>query len=661
MLNRRRILVAAAILAAATALFYSRPKPSQAGAGTFQPFLSGFAGPNNKGLPLPGTVIYGSSPTLADLNHDGKLEMIVGSGQRPDGSYVGDGYLTVIKSDGTILWSVQGRLPSELTGNKIQPPINSTPSVIKDIDGDGWDDIVVGLGGGAYGASNWDGGVAAFSGRTGQRLWVFNSDDWNNHIVDGYADGVYSTPAVGDVYGDGNQEIAFGSWDQCIYLLDHNGNPLWTNPILPAQGHCKGNHGYYNEDTIWSSPAMADLDGDGKLEIIIGADVSSGNVFGDPPGGYLYVFRYDGQVLARQWVDQAVWSSPAVADLNGDGKSEIVVGSGLPLLNAGHYVKAWSYTPNSDPTKALTLKWTGTTSGKVFTSPAIGDLNKDGTLDVVAISYLGDTQCGMRVYAWSGTNGQLLPGFPADPQTLFGTNTGCALSSPVLADIGNDGYLKILFGNAGEVTILNHDGTQYTDNTTGGSKPTFYGYSSFTSSPAVGDINNDGVLEVIAAGALDAGDATNQNIGSLKVWEPALAASASNARPWPMFHQNASHTGLYFPPHLAVSPGSLLVLHQTGQSNLEKINLLVQNTGGDSLSWTSSVPAGVTLSPNSGTMMTTQLITVTVTTAGQTAGTHYLGNIVITASGVTGSPATIPVTLRVANLSRVFLPSIFKH
>ena len=550
MFNRRRILVVVVICAAAITVFYARPMPSRAGAGTFVPFLSGFAGPQSKGLQLSGTVIYGSSPTLADLNHDGKLEIIVGSGRRPDGTYVGDGYLSLVQSDGIIRWSVQGRPPSEIGPGELEPPINSTPSVIRDINGDGWDDVVVGLGG-EVSASNWDGGVAAYSGKTGARLWVFNSDDWNNHVLDGYADGVYSTPAVGDVNGDGQQEIAYGGWDQCIYLLDHNGNPLWTNPILPNQGHCKGNHGYYNEDTVWSSPAMADLDGDGTLEIIIGADVTSGNVFGDPSGGYLYVFRYDGTVLAREWVEQAVWSSPAVADVDNDGHPEIVVGSGLPIANKGYWVKAWDYTPNSDPTKALTLKWTGTTSGQMFTSPAIGDLNKDGTLDVVAISPIGSLCGGQRVYAWNGANGQLLPGFPKDPQTFTGVNSACALSSPVLADIDNDGYLEILFGNDGEVTILNHNGTQYTDNTPGGTKPTFYGYSGFTSSPAVGDINNDGFLEVVAAGALDASDATNMNIGSIKVWEPP-SVLASNARTWPMFHRNPAHTGWYVAPPVAV-------------------------------------------------------------------------------------------------------------
>ena len=185
--------------------------------------------------------------------------------------------------------------PQRLGPDEIQPPVNAAPTVLHDINGDGWDDVVVALGGEATtGADNWDGGVAVYSGQTGARLWVFNSDDWNGHVVDGHADGVISTPAVGDVNDDGSEEIVFGSWDQCIYLLDHLGNPLWGNSRLSEQGHCHNNHGYYNEDTVWSSPALADLNGDGQLEVIIGADVSLGNIYGDPAGGYLYVFNAAG-------------------------------------------------------------------------------------------------------------------------------------------------------------------------------------------------------------------------------------------------------------------------------------------------------------------------------------------------------------------------------
>jgi Domain of unknown function (DUF4082)/Concanavalin A-like lectin/glucanases superfamily/Fibronectin type III domain/Viral BACON domain/Bacterial Ig domain len=99
------------------------------------------------------------------------------------------------------------------------------------------------------------------------------------------------------------------------------------------------------------------------------------------------------------------------------------------------------------------------------------------------------------------------------------------------------------------------------------------------------------------------------------------------------------------PPTLTVSPSSLSFSATEGGSSPAAKTLSVSNTGGGSMDWTASETAAwLSVSPASGTNAGT--ITVTPTTTGLAAGT-YTTDVTVSASGATGSPKTIPVTLTV--------------
>jgi hypothetical protein len=132
------------------------------------------------------------------------------------------------------------------------------------------------------------------------------------------------------------------------------------------------------------------------------------------------------------------------------------------------------------------------------------------------------------------------------PKDTWGT-TFELFSSPVVADVGNasfagspDGLLDVLFGIGWEVGVVNSNGQQLTDDDeTPPDKKTFWAEWSILSSPAIGDIDNDGKLEVIAAGS----HRYDREHGYLYAWE--VANTNGESLPWPMFRQNAAHTGLY--------------------------------------------------------------------------------------------------------------------
>ena len=145
-------------------------------------------------------------------------------------------------------------------------PENAAAPAIGDLNGDSRPDIVV---------STQDGWVRAYTAEK-QLLWAFN-----------YAQGkiVYATETViGDVDGDGWNEVLFGTFDLDygnvgpfgVWILDHNGvaqtsaDPLVVNDYLGVTG----------------APSLADLDGDGKIEIVA-ATVT----------GKVYVWNAPGQAL----------------------------------------------------------------------------------------------------------------------------------------------------------------------------------------------------------------------------------------------------------------------------------------------------------------------------------------------------------------------------
>jgi hypothetical protein len=398
-------------------------------------------------------------------------------------------YLYAIRPDGTALWQTF-----------VRADVDSTPVVVDDLSGDGAPDVVVGMGAFEVFGENaatecghgnpnlpGNGGVVALNGRTGAVLWVFNTADKGEWAApnNGVLDGVWTAPASGDILPESpGPEIVVGAWDYCVYLLDKNGNAIWgvvpfpydTYPVL--QGVCN-HHGFLSHDTVWSSPALADIDSDGLLDIIIGGDSTAPNWYQMPTGGVVWVISGSGQVIARKWFDQNIMSSPAIADLDGDGKPEIVIGTGEANKTPngsqylGHYVTVINYDrTQADPTQRLVTRQQLPTNGPMRNSPAIGDLNLDGILDVVAISKYdnngtftigspGKQVDGSYLYAWNGATGAVLQGFPVHACNSIGQAFPIN-SSPIIADIAGDTHPEILFSNAREVSVVNWDGSFYT-------------------------------------------------------------------------------------------------------------------------------------------------------------------------------------------------------
>jgi len=160
-----------------------------------------------------------------------------------------------------------------------------------------------------------------------------------------------------------------------------------------------------------SSPALADLDSDGRVEIIVGDDA-----------GFLHVFTLDGSELPGfpRLAGDRIESSPAVVDLDGDNVLDIIVGA------ADGYVYVWNAVGD------VRLGWPVATGDEVGASPSVADIDGDGQLNVIVGSR------NRRLYAFS-PDGSSTPGFPI----------GCGdkiFSSPWVGDLDGDGRTDIVVG-----------------------------------------------------------------------------------------------------------------------------------------------------------------------------------------------------------------------
>jgi hypothetical protein len=277
---------------------------------------------------------------------------------------------------------------------------------------------------------------------------------------------------------------------------------------------------------------VTDIDRDNRPEIILGGDIWAGNPLGKPAGGLTWVLKRDGSTYPgypRSTPGQTVWSSPAVADLNGDGFKDIIVGTGANWAEpAGRRVDAFTAK-----TAGNLAGWPVSVDGRVVASPAIGDINNDGHLDV---TFASD---GGWVYAYSYTGRRMWRACNAT--TASQCKTGYSTKSgTVIADVDADGTQEVISTLDKDIRVFNGP-TGAVEAAYRMPHPATY---SLGSSPAVAEVN--GTTTIVQAsvyrsnghgGTPIAGDAT-------KVF--VLTTGKGLCRnDWPQFHRDPARTGIW--------------------------------------------------------------------------------------------------------------------
>jgi uncharacterized repeat protein (TIGR01451 family) len=402
------------------------------------------------GREWPGVVV-------ADLAGEGDLEVVTAHG---------DGYVHVFDHDGNAVWS---RQPTP--GNELRS------LAAYDLDGDGDLEILVA------------------STRSDNQWYVYEHDGtlraghWPQHSPDsdtnGYAAGCYNeNVAAGDLDGDGRAEIVGPSDVHYITAYEDDGTQIRANAIYGTQ--LDGSRKYWSRVGVhvdhavdlrgWaycgtehrpnfahSAPAIVDVNHDGVLEVVV-----VGNVYncGTDPYTDLYEMPFLFNADRTRWSgDGFDWTAipapdanaaplsedwnkiennqpnPVVADLDGDGRMEILHASYDGRVHAYWLDKtehgAWPYSVYQ-PAEGFY---------RFASEPAVADLNADGQAEVIFASW---------VQKGTGRTGKLHildslghPLHEVDLPPAFGSpDWNGGLSAPTLADVDGDPDLEVVLGTA---------------------------------------------------------------------------------------------------------------------------------------------------------------------------------------------------------------------
>ncbi len=384
------------------------------------------------GFPLAtGDRLISSPVALADLDHDGQLEIVAGTRTPVAGRQC---RVFAWRSNGTLLsgWPQSVAWNTQYSHNDCWIP----SVVLADIDGDDSLEIVAGTTNNiaGYSGSNPPAHPNLYAWHVNGSLVAGNWPNWQIAAI-------YGSLAAGDLNGDGTSDVIVGRDSYYLNAYASHGQSLPGWPIIT---YVNGNSGNYQTDYHLghanSAPILADVDGDGTTEYIVVSDVSGPGDATEILNSALLVLEPDGTRRPR-WETAALGSGaltqvdlprqfPAVADLNDDGQLEIVVAT----------EDGWIRAYQADKTVLWAFNYTQ--GGTVFASePVIGDIDGDGALDIVFGTYVplqnpSDLDGPVNLWALKA-DGSLMSGFPL-PIPTPGMR-----AAPTLADLDGDGDLEI--------------------------------------------------------------------------------------------------------------------------------------------------------------------------------------------------------------------------
>ncbi len=409
-----------------------------------------------------------SAPSFADLDGDGDLDMMTGSG---------NGIFSYFENTGTMLVPAFGTAVSPSPFGLAYIGYNSTPS-FADLDGDGDMDLLSG---------NAD-GIFSYFENTGTSIAPAFAAAVTSSPFGLAGIGTYTKPSFADLDSDGDLDMVSGGYDGKFSYFENTGGsiaPAFAAVVSPAPFGL-ADIGYY------ANSSFADLDGDGDLDMMAS----------DYAGTYFY-FENTGTSIAPAFTTAvspapfglAVGEYPTLSfvDLDGDGDMDMM---------SGHDNGTFIYFENTTPLAAVidfekdaSTAPFGLTDIGSRSAPFLIDLDGDGDMDVMA----GNNTGNFSYFENTGT--ALLPDFATDiSPSPFGLAGVGEDSEPSFADLDGDGDMDMMAGNYyGQFSYFENTGTLIAPAFAAAVSPSPFGLSDvgYYSAPSFADLDGDGDIDMI--------------------------------------------------------------------------------------------------------------------------------------------------------------------